>query len=377
MMQPKITITSEENNTLYFTLSNTPTSLANSLRRIILSEIPTVVFRTFPHSESKVDIITNTSRFNNEILKQRIGCIPIHINDTEFPIDEYSVELDVKNDTDATILVTTKDFKIKNITSDKYISKSAVRNIFPSDPITGDFIPLCRLRPKLSDNLDGEHLQFISTLDYGHAKEDGMYNVVSTCAYGATIDTVAANDKWNDIQKDYEKKGLLSKEEIDFERENWFLLDGKRITIPNSYDFVIESVGVFTNFAIVYKACDIMIKKCRYIMSLLEKMDNEPDSKIKIETNENTTVSNEFIITLKDQDYTIGNALVYFLYEDYFIKDKSLSFVGFKVPHPHIPNGVIRMGFNSSETNTTVIQYLNTACQKVIEIFSQIQKNFK
>ena len=393
MMEPKITITSEENNTLYFTLSNTPTSLANSLRRIILSEIPTVVFRTFPHSESKVNIITNTSRFNNEILKQRIGCIPIHINDTEFPIDEYSIELDIKNDSDATILVTTKDFKIKNITSDKYISESAVRKIFPPDPITGDFIPLCRLRPKLSDNLDGEHLQFISTLDYGHSKEDGMYNVVSTCAYGATIDTVTANDKWIDIQKDYEKKGL-SKEEIDFEKENWFLLDGKRITIPNSYDFVIESVGVFTNFAIVYKACDIMIKKCRYMMSLLEKMDNSPDteinqeiknkdenmnhvSKIKIETNENSTISNEFLITLKDQDYTIGNALVYFLYEDHFIKDKSLSFVGFKVPHPHIPNGVIRMGFNTTETNTTVIQYLNSACQKVIEIFSKIQKNFK
>lgn len=376
MMEPKITITSEENNTLYFNINNIPTSLANSLRRIILSEIPTVVFRTFPHSESKVDIITNTSRFNNEILKQRIGCIPIHINDTEFPIDEYAVELDIKNNTDSTILVTTKDFKIKNISSDKYISESAVRNIFPPDPITGDYIPICRLRPKLSDNLEGEQLQFTSTLDYGHAKQDGMYNVVSTCAFGATQDTVTASDKWNDIQKELEKKGL-SKEEIDFEKDNWFLLEAKRITIPNSFDFVIESVGVFSNFAIIYKACDIMIQKCRYLMSLLEKMDNESDSKIKIENNENSTISNEFIITLKDQDYTIGNALVYFLYEDYYVKDNSLSFVGFKVPHPHIPNGVIRMGFNTSETNTTVLQYLNSSCLKVIEIFSKIQKNFK
>ena len=97
----------------------------------------------------------------------------------------------------------------------------------------------------------------------------------------------------------------------------------------------------------------------------------------KIETNENTTISNEFIITLKDQDYTIGNALVYFLYEDYYVKNNSLSFVRFKVPHPHIPNGVIRMGFNTPETNTTVIQYLNTSFQKIIEIFSKIQKNFK
>ena len=78
-MEPIITITSEENNTLFFTMSNIDYSLANSLRRIILSDIPTVIFRTFPHNESKVDIIENTSRLNNEILKQRIGCIPIHI----------------------------------------------------------------------------------------------------------------------------------------------------------------------------------------------------------------------------------------------------------------------------------------------------------
>jgi DNA-directed RNA polymerase subunit L len=375
-MQPKITITSEENNNLNFTISNIPTCLANSLRRIILSDIPTVVFKTLPYSESKVNIITNTSRFNNEILKQRIGCIPIHITDSEFPIEEYSIELDINNDTDNTITVTTKDFKIKNITSDKYISDSAVRQIFPPDSITNDFIPICRLRPKFSDNIDGESLSLVANLSYSNAKEDGMYNVVSTGAFAATMDVVNANDKWNDIEKELTQKSL-SKEEIDFEKSNWFLLDAKRITIPNSYDFIIESVGVFSNFAIVYKACAIMVDNCKNIMQLLEKLDNSPDSKIKIESSDNTTISNEFIVTLKDQDYTIGNAIVYFLYEDYFIKDKSLSFVGFRVPHPHIPNGVIRMAFNTPETNTTVIQYLTNSCQKIIEIFSNIQTNFK
>ena len=56
MMQPIITITSEESNVLNFTLSDIHYSLANSLRRIILSEIPTVVFKCFPDSESKVKI---------------------------------------------------------------------------------------------------------------------------------------------------------------------------------------------------------------------------------------------------------------------------------------------------------------------------------
>ena len=54
MMEPIIKITSEENNTLFFTMSNINHSLANSLRRIILSDIPTLVFRTFPHNEVKL-----------------------------------------------------------------------------------------------------------------------------------------------------------------------------------------------------------------------------------------------------------------------------------------------------------------------------------
>jgi DNA-directed RNA polymerase alpha subunit len=44
MMDPKITITSEENNTLQFTISDTHYSLANSLRRIVLADVPTLVF---------------------------------------------------------------------------------------------------------------------------------------------------------------------------------------------------------------------------------------------------------------------------------------------------------------------------------------------
>ena len=47
--------------------------------------------------DSKVDIITNTTRLNNEIIKQRIGCIPIHIDDNDFPYQEYVVEVNKQN----------------------------------------------------------------------------------------------------------------------------------------------------------------------------------------------------------------------------------------------------------------------------------------
>tara|TARA_B100001059_G_scaffold213590_1_gene229590 strand:+ start:34 stop:1161 length:1128 start_codon:yes stop_codon:yes gene_type:complete len=373
MMQPEIKITSEESNVLNFTLCKIHYSLANSLRRIILSEIPTVVFKCFPDSESKVKIIENTSRLNNEIIKQRIGCIPIHITDSDFPYKEYTVEANKKNDSDVIELITTEDFKIKNNLTDKYLSETSVKELFPPNLITGDYIPITRLRPKLSENINGEQISFTATFDIGTAKEDGMYNVVSTCAYSNTIDTIKANDVWTQKEKEL-KNANIDTEEIKFKKADWFLLDAKRIFIPNSFDFIIESVGVFTNISIINKACDIMIKKCKKTISILSESYNND---ITIEKNDNSTVANEFIVTLKNEDYTLGNALNYFLYEKFYHgANNILSFVGFRVPHPHIPNGVIKIAFNNESDTSIVSQCIIQSAENIITTFENIQKQF-
>ena len=117
-INPKIEKTSvvEKDGVLNFTLSGVNVSLANALRRIILSEISCVVFKTTPYEENKCTIISNTTRFNNEIVKQRLSCIPIHIDDYEkVPLKNYLLEVNVENLTDTDIYVTSGDFKIKNL----------------------------------------------------------------------------------------------------------------------------------------------------------------------------------------------------------------------------------------------------------------------
>ena len=109
-MIPSLKNTKEENDTLTFTLSNTNTSLANALRRTILSDIPIAVFKTFPQSDNLITIHKNTTRLNNEVLKQRLGCIPIHIKDKDFPIQNYVVEINITNTTDSILYITTKDY---------------------------------------------------------------------------------------------------------------------------------------------------------------------------------------------------------------------------------------------------------------------------
>ena len=68
-MAPNISKKQEKNDILTFTLSETNVSIANAIRRTLISDIPSVVFHTFPYSENQCTIHKNTSRFNNEIIK--------------------------------------------------------------------------------------------------------------------------------------------------------------------------------------------------------------------------------------------------------------------------------------------------------------------
>ena len=73
----------KNNNKLEFTVSNLNRALVNALRRIIISEIPTIAFQTCQSEESDVKIIKNTSALHNEFILHRIGLIPVHLNVTE------------------------------------------------------------------------------------------------------------------------------------------------------------------------------------------------------------------------------------------------------------------------------------------------------
>ena len=54
--------------------------------------------------------------------------------------------------------MTTKDFRVKNIKSDKYLDDDIVNKIFPPNAITGDYIIFARLRPRISPEIPGEKI---------------------------------------------------------------------------------------------------------------------------------------------------------------------------------------------------------------------------
>jgi len=373
-MNPKIENYKQEDDVLEFTLKGVDVSFANAIRRTLLSEIPTVVFKTMPYEENKCNILENTSRLNNEILKQRLSCIPIHITDLEIPLKDYLLELDEENTTDTMMYVTTENFKIKNITTDKYLEEKDVRTIFPPYlPPTGKseyFIDFVRLRPKISEEIPGEKIKLTCQFSISNSKDDSMFNVVGTCAYGYTPDPEKIKEELVKKQQLWKDEGK-TKEELEFESENWKLLEGLRFVKQNSFDFIVQTVGVFENSTLIQKACEIVINKLLKLNSEFHKDD------VKIETSV-STMENSYDIILENEDYTIGNILNYILYTVFYLDTKQLTYSGFKKMHPHDSDSIIRIAFMSPNSNKTTIKTMfKYTIEEAVKVLTKIKEQIK
>ena len=372
-MNPILLNWAEEDNQLTFVLTDTFTSVANGIRRTILSDIPIFGFKTFPYEETQIQIFENTTRLNNEILKQRLSCIPVHISDTTKDMSNFILEIHVENKTSNVLLVTTEHFKIKNVSDNTYLSGEEQKQIFPTfTPLWGTteyYIHLVSLKPRLSDEIAGEKLHLTCPFTVVTCKEDGMFNVASTCSYGFTVDKelqdqVLAKEvkKWRDQE--------YTEEQIADESKNWLLLDGLRITKKNSFDFIVETLGIYTNSELIQKACDIIIAKLEQLTELSQVKELEIKKSIN-------TLPNSYDIVLQNEDYTIGNILQDLIHDLYIEKEQKIQYCGFKKFHPHDSYSIIRVSYIENVSVDTIQLDLQRIFTEGISIFKKIYKQIK
>jgi len=370
-MDPKIQNLVENDGELRFTLIEVNVSIANALRRTIISDINTVVFKTSPHEENKSVFIINTTRLNNEILKQRLSCIPIYLNNLEVDIANLKLEVNVENDTEEIKYVSTKDFKIIDMETEKEFDEKTVQTIFPpwvAPNGSTHYIEFARLRPRISDTIPGEKLHFTCTFSESCAKENSMFNCVSACSYGFTPDVEKQHIELDKKKQEWREKGV-PEEKISLEEKNWYLLEGQRCVKENSFDFIIQTIGVYDNKELIMLACDNLIKRLNHVKDSLRENDE------LIKDSENT-MNNCYDIILENEDYTIGKVIEYALYSNMFENEKILSFCGFKKIHPHNTFSIIRISYIEPTTKEIIKQNIIKCIEISITIFETIKTKF-
>jgi DNA-directed RNA polymerase subunit L len=253
-----------------------------------------------------------------------------------------------------------------NAKTGKEVSESVVRRIFPPDAITGGYILITRLMPRLTQFVEGERIALTAEIGVGTARMDGMYNVVSTCAYCATPNAEEADKVWAERAKMLERDGNDAAT-IAFEKKNWYAMEAQRHVKPDSFDFIIESVGVYSNVEILTKACMLFIEKCKKLISDIENASGDVDV-----VPSDTTLTNGYDVTMQNEDYTLGKCIEYFLHTNHYEGSRTLSFCGFRKSHPHDTHSMIRMAFRAPTDVDMVHTYLIQAARDSAAVFESL-----
>ena len=379
---PHIEFHDSPSSALLFTLENVNLSHANAIRRVILSDIPTVVF-------DDIKMIKNTTRLNNELIQQRLRCIPIHVGETEmkeFLASNYRVEINESFETDRIKYVTTEHFALDTTTDPvaRANPNFTINRLFPPFPFQDKeyYIDIARLRPPITADAPGDVLYFTAGFKKATAKEDKCYNVASTCSYGFTIDLKKQEEAWEKEKAKWTTG--LSAVEMEFKKRDWEFLDGKRFfktddqNEPNSFAFIIETVGPFTNKSILQQAIAVIRAELAQFLNLVKGVH------IPIVT-ANATMEKCYDVQLNVKQegekpmfvagYTIGKVIEAELHKKFVSggqTDRKLTFCAFRKPHPHIDDCYIRVAGQHRDEVKKMLEEAAEEADKVFKILLDI-----
>lgn len=347
---------------LTFTMSPVRVTYANTLRRAIQTEVPTLGFRadiTESGTTSDVKIIKNSTPMSNEMLADRVGLLPIAMQPGASGWDKDSVlfKLHVVNETDTVRIVTASDFEVLEKPADGG-ERERVPNTkyFHPDPVTGDTCILAVLKPQVAGQKPEEvHIEAYASL--GTGREHTRFNPTCQCSYGYTRDPNPQRieklfNSWlieqkkvmpKELDADAERKAKLEREFRSLEIYRCFKMDNEGE--PYSFDFAIETIGTMGVLDIVETGLTAVSNLCNRYADI-----HEGDLPEHIDIRPTTMRMPGLDVFIRGEDHTLGNLLQTWL-DDYRIgqgpqKGRGLTFVGNCVPHPLRDELKITFGFS-------------------------------
>ncbi len=276
---------------LKFNVDGMKTSMLNGIRRSIINDICNIGFGYEP--KNTITIKENTTALHDEYLAHRISLIPVMIpnwidDPTNNDIEDYLFSLNVQQKThekethgNSKGYVTTDHIKVYKLIGTEKHPVANSREFFPRDFIYKEPILITRFPSR--DSVD-QKLDIEFKLMKGTHADHASFSPVVVC--------------------------------VCYEHDN----------NPNKHCFMVESVGIFTPYVLVYKGIENLIQKCSKIKNLIDERATKYKGKYK---------AIEYII--EGESHTFGNMLQEFIYDKEFgdsVKGDSITHISYHEPHP-------------------------------------------
>jgi DNA-directed RNA polymerase subunit L len=263
-------------------LKNVPIPFVNGLRRILLSEIPTVVIRD-------VVIRDNSSQMIHEMLKHRVEMLPVAVTASEG---------DVIRDTKITLrFLPSPD--AREITSDDFAVQGPRSSVLLKDRDLETPLYFLTLKPN-----EALHVECGLGLAFTGASQ------VSVSTFRNHIDEIrskVARDSFI-LKNEGEDVRIFDNHLI----QRSYAVDEKER--PNHFDFTVESIGVRTARDLLHTAAEILKKKFIEFTKL-------PISKDE---------TGAYVIETTTEGHTVGALAQAILYDEPALVD----YVSYRIDHP-------------------------------------------
>ena len=269
-------ILEKNEDSMRFVVEGIGTPLANTLRRIMLAEVPCMAI-------DDVVVIENSSVLHDEILALRLGLVPLKTD-----LDSYNLPEECSCESELGChlcrAVVTLDTQAKTEVRTVYSE-----DLFPEDPsiapASGN-IPIAKLAP-------GQRMRLEAYAELGKGKNHAKWQPVSACTYRympvIEIDPTSCDDCGDCVEicpkKVYEKNGdavrvanliecTLCEDCIEACGKNAIKISSDQ----SSFIFYVESTGVLPVERVVSEAFKIYENKYEEFMNQLAGIENEPET---------------------------------------------------------------------------------------------------
>ena len=356
-------ISKKDEPILRIKITNTDLAIVNSLRRIILSEVPTVGFYSDPQEpavKTRINVKINTGLLHNEFIAHRISLVPLHFDENEvetYDPNNYTFRLKIKNDTTDEIAVTTEHLVIYDKDGKKVESAFQKRILPPillGNPKSEYYVLLTKLKPNLYDTTKGEELDIECTAQRGTGAEHARWSPVSLCTFYNSIDEVEAKNELDKlISKDKDNAESIKRRFDTLQKQRYYKKN--QYGEPSEFIFSIESECGLPNSYIFLKALQILSKKVsNFIVSL--------------DTTECFSIGDSFYqLVIHNENYTLLNLLHSFIYNTNIREtaEGGLTYIGTYQPHPLDSKMFLKVKFNKDKDERAIKLFLAKNCEKL------------